>query len=526
MPNLAQIGAGIAKGAAGIEERTSRLQEARNRRDLSQLKLQDYQQQAPVRESQQELEMQQLKNQLRQSQSTGMQQMTYNAFTAFDSDGATRHLNNFLRQAKQNPMGAKMFNDVVRYDDVTNTPENVNRLKQLGITDIDGFFEDPRKAGNYVLATGVSGEQKLVDMDKVYASTGYARTMEQQKLKDLETRALINQRMRSGETKSNITARERVAKQMAEKLDIPFHEAYQKLGEGSARTGSTETERLATRLREDNPDLSYIDSMDEALSMKRAGSSMEREASRIADEEKRDYNEVFEELKTEKARTTAQKSFEEVQTVKDQLDKDFGGDFLSADLSDAKQRSKAGRLIARIEKDFPLKPKERAVITEIRQLAGLAAVAGEEITDAEAGPLDSIFRDVRKYISNEVTGIKGTAAYEAFRNTMKHALFGATQSAGEMKSFQKAAGSLVEQLGPVLVKFRTQIEELKTKLNSVYDLGDDYVAKFHLGMDRDKIAQVINALDERIEMLDTVKVNKSAKVLTPGKKKTVSEYFK
>ncbi len=516
----ANIGLGIVKGAAAIPENVERLNEAKSRRKLSDLKLQEYQQQAPARATAQEVEMQNMKNELRQSQSTGMQQMTYSAFTRYDGDGSTRHLNNFLQDAKRNPMGARMFADVVRYDEVVRNPETEAQLKRMGIEDVDGYFEDPRKAGNYVMATGADGSQKMLDMDKVYASTGYTRQMQQEQLKDLTTRSLINQRMRTGQKASSISKEERIAKKLMEELKIPFSEAYKMIQEGGKREASSALERLAKEYQEENPGTDYLDAVEAVSDLKRAGTPEEREAKRAGG----DFGEEFEKIKAREDRTTSQKSFEEIEAVKDQLDTDFGGDFLSANLSDSKVRSKVGRKIVRIEKDFPISAKDAATAVEIRQLTGLAATAGEEITDAEAGPLDSMFRGVKKYISNEVTGTKGTAAYEAFRNTMKHALFGATQSKGEMQSFQKAAGSLDEQLGPVLVKFRTQIEELKTKLSAVYDMNDEYVAKYRLNMSRDEIAKVLGALDERIDMLDTTQPTKG-EVLTPGKKKTVGEYF-
>ena len=170
--------------------------------------------------------------------------------------------------------------------------------------------------------------------------------------------------------------------------------------------------------------------------------------------------------------------------------------------------------------------KDRSTVTEIRQLTGLTSVAGAKLTNAETGPLDTILRDTKKFISNDITGTEGTAAYEAFRNTMRHALAGSAQSKQETANFQKAMGSLSDQLGPVLVKFKVQVEELKIKLQSIYDLNDPYVAKYRLNMDQDDIARVINELDSRIDMMEGTKLKTDTQVLTPsGKKKTVGEYF-
>lgn len=522
MPS-AFIGAGLARGAAGVPEAILRREEATARRDLSQQKLEDYKAKAPIRESEQQLEVQQLKNELRKTQTTGMQQMTFEAFNSYDSDKNTRHLNNMLTRAKQNPIGARMFANAVRYDSVERNKESENELKRLGISDIDGFFAEPN---NFVTVTESDGSRKMIDMDKVYAMTGYTKHMNDMQLKRMTEQSLIMQRMKQGQTRSSITALERIAKLKAEAEGIPVHQAYEELKKGSAKTATTETERLAAKIREANPELSYVESIEQALETKRSGSGMEREARRIAKDEGRPFNEVFEEVKTRKERTTAQKSIDEIDIARDKLDKEFDGAFLEADLSKQVNRNKASRLVARIEKDFPMSAKDRATAVEIRQLTGLTAIAGAKLTDKEAGPLDSLFRDTKKFISNDISGTEGPAAYEAFRNTMRHALAGSAQSVQETANFQKAMGSLREQLGPVLVKFKVQVEELKAKLQAVYDMNDPYVAKYRLNMDQDKIAKVINALEDRIDLIDTAKPRVDAETLAPSaKKKTIGEYF-
>ncbi len=523
MPFGVYAGAGIAQGAAAIPGEVERRKEARARTTLSEAKLAEYQQNAPVRESQRDLEVQQLKNDLRTSQAAGMQQMTYESFNSFDADKNVRHLNTFLQRAKQNPMGARMFADATRFDKVTRTPENEKRLRAMGITDLDGYFEGG--VGNLVLGTNSAGEQQLLDMSQIYAKTGYTKMMSDEAATRAMQESIMFKNMQTGKSKSSLTALERVAKQMAKELNIPYHEAYQQLSKSSAKTATTELERLAQTYREADPELTQVEAMEKAIAAKQAGTDIEREAKRIAMAENRDYNEVFEELKTRKTRTTAQKSIDEINVARANLDKAFEGDFLSANLNDPTTRSKAGPLIARIEKDFPMSTKDRATAIELRQLTSLASKAGEEITDAEAGPLDSLFRNVKKYISNDISSTAGPAAYEAFRNTMRHALAGSAQSTQETANFQKAMGSLNEQLGPVLVKLKTQVEELKAKLQGVYDMNDPYVAKYRLNMSQDQIAKVINALEDRIDTMTGIKPAKGSKTLTPGPKKELSEYF-
>ena len=43
---------------------------------------------------------------------------------------------------------------------------------------------------------------------------------------------------------------------------------------------------------------------------------------------------------------------------------------------------------------------------------------------------------------------------------------------------------------------------LQDELGAIYDSGDEYVMKYRLGMDSDRLVQVMNALDQRLEMFD------------------------
>ena len=530
----AYIGLGITQGARNVgdtlraePERQARLAEAKNRQEVSRMQLQ---QQKTLQPNQTQLQVQQLQNELYTAQKQGLQSKTFDAFRAYDGDGNTKHLNNFLKYAKSNPAGQSIYSDAVRYDEVVRSKEAEDALKKMGITDIDGYFENPSEVGNFVWATDAEGQKTMVDLDKVYAMTGYTQYMQDAELQRMNTRSLILQRMRSGESKQRVTALERIAKIKAQDEGIPVWQAYEDLKKGAASARGTETERLAKELMQNNPDLDYPEAYEQAVQVKRGGggSKDEREARRISEEEGRDYNEVYEEVKARGERTTAQKSTDEINATKDELDKQFEGGFLDADLSTPEARRKASRYITRIEKDFPMTTEDRRITTELRQLTSLGEVAGENITDQQAGPIDSMIRGVKKYLSNDIGGTAGTAAYESFRNTLRHALYGASLTQGEIDAFNSAAGSLKEQTGPVLVKLKTQLFELKNKLEAVYDLNDEYVAKYRLNMDLDQVAKVIDAIEERADFIGGVAAPKSQQTVikASGEKKPLAEYFK
>jgi len=512
MSKLAYIGAGIAKGAQevgeyrrGAPERDARRAEAQNRQQLSQLKLDEYVAGSGVRQGEQELRVQQLENELFQAQATGLKQQSFASFKAYDGTNNIKHLNNFLKDANASEMGRRLHGDTLRFDEVTRNKNTEAMLQQAGITDVDGFFANPDMS-NYVVATKADGALELVDMDQVYAATGYTDYMEDMDLERASKRALNTQRLRSGMTADKSTQLDRLSQIVqAENPELSKFEAYEQAQEmlKPSRKASSTVERLADEVQETNPGISRIDAIEEAYRMQKAGGT-ERERSAGAQVTSPNDPAVLkqEEMRQEEMRTTDQKKIDEVNTAKEELDTLFEGDFFSSNMSDPKERRKAAKLISRVEQEFPLSPEDRKTITQVAQLTGTGGLASERITDEQAGPIDSIMRTVKSYISNEVKGTAGTAAYEQFRNVLRNAMFGATVSDGERSAFDKAAGTLAQQKGPVLVKLRTQLDDLKTKLNSVYNLNDEYVAKYRLNMGMDELADVIVALDERIDMID------------------------
>jgi hypothetical protein len=523
----AYIGAGIAQGAAQTgqylreaPERKLRMQEAQSRQQLSQMKLEDYKAQAPMRQVESDLQMQQLQNDLYKSQAAGLKDRTFAAFTRFQGDRNVRHLNNFFTEAKQNPIGAKMYQDMVRVDPI-DSPGGKELLKQAGILDSEGIKDKV----NYLISTRADGSQVLLDMNQVYASTGFTRHMDDVALERSSKEALNAQRLQSGISPQKLDQIERYAALLMENdpslTKVQAHEMALDRYKPGRTAPSSSLERMADQIKEANPGMSDIEALEEAIAMKKEGGTYEE---RLA--KKRAAGTVTPEAETihaEKERSADQVKIDEVNTAKDSLDEQFEGDFTTADMTNPENRRLASRLMSRIEQEFPMNVADRKVAKEIRQLTALGEVAGEEITDQQAGPIDSLIRGVKKYISNEVEGTEGTAAYETFRNTLRHALYGATLSTGEIGAFNAAMGSLAEQKGPVLVKLKTQMEDLKEQLSSVYDMNDPYVAKYRLNMDQDKLADVISAIDERIDMLDGSLRADAPGVITP--KQSIQERY-
>lgn len=513
----AYSGAGIAEGAAQIgqyvrekPERDLRMQEAKNRQQLSTMKLDEYRADSPMRQSQKDVEIQSLKNELYKGQAAGLRAKTFDAFDRYQGDRNPRHLNNFFAEAKKNPIGADMYKEIARVDSI-DTPEGHKLLTQAGI--------DPAGASrlNYVLATKSDGTQAIRDMNQVYAMTGYTRHMDDLALDRLTKESLNAQRLRSGISAPKLDQIERYAALLMEDdpnlTKVAAHDLALDRYKPGRTASSSSLERMADKIKEENPGMSDVDALEEAIAMKKEGGTAEERLSRKRT--KGISTPEAEALHAESARSSDQVKIDEVNTAKDSLDEMFDGSFTDSDMTVPANRTKASRLMSRVEQEFPMNVADRKVAKEIRQLASLGGEAGEQITDQEAGPIDSLIRGVKKYISNDVEGVAGTAAYESFRNVLRHSLYGATVSKGETQTFTSAMGSLGEQKGPVLVKLKSQLGDLKEQLSSVYDMNDPYVAKYRLNMDQDQLADVISALDERIDMMDGMLKEDAPGVITP-----------
>lgn len=477
------LGAGIAKGAADVAqyererpERDARLQEAKFRQQKAQLELDEYQQQTPTRRTQEQLQLQQTQAEVQKMQAQLAKDQAYQAFRMYNDTGDTKVLNNLLVSWKNNPTAKSLMGDAVRVDPVS--MQDASALKQAGISDVQGFLN--KNPGTIVKVTNADGSQQLVDMQQIYAGTGYTQYMDDQELDRQARRALIAARMRQGTTEGRLSAEERIVQHIMEQdPSLSWMDAYSKVTEmkGGGNKGTTETERLAKKIQQDalqsGEEIDDIEAYDRALKMSKP--------------------------------TSKQKDLGAAEEAKSALDEAFGGDYFGADMSDPATRRKAEPYVRRIEQfsDAKLSAAQQKRLTEIRQLVTLGK-AGSELTAAETGPIDSLLRDAKKYISDDVSGTAATSAYEAYRNLVRNALFGASLTNNETAAFNKAFGTLGEQTGPVLTKLRTQTQMLKDELEGIYYQGDEYVTKFRTGMDMDRLTEVLYQLDERLALFDKV----------------------
>ena len=506
----ALIGLGIAKGSEDfgkwLEEkpvRDMRIQEARARQDKANMELEEYKANAPARKDMAELELQKTKADLQQIQGTLAKQQAFDAFRMYQADGDTKHLNGLLQNWRSNPVAKNLIADYARIDKISE--QDAALLQSMGISDVKGFLADPEARSNLVRATTADGTVQLLDMNGLYAGTGYAQAMADAELERQQKRALVSSRMRQGTTRERLSKEERIAQQlMQENPDLTFPQAYRQVIEMSKNpnTGTTELERTAQKLLDEGQAADWVDAMDQAIKMTKP--------------------------------TSTQKELANTDELKDQIDSLVGGSFFDVNPKDLtpQQSREIDRAITKIEKlsgtEMTADQKKRA--GQIKQMISLGGTAGSKLTNAETGVLDSMLRDFKKYMVNEVGGTEGTAAYETARNLVRNALFGASLTTGESAAFDKSFGTLKEQTAPVLAKLRTQMTLIRDELDGLMATGDEYVMKHRVGADMDRVADVIDALDTRLQLFDNAapegtdvivptKANKPATEMSPEERK-------
>tara|TARA_R110000824_G_C15233132_1_gene679097 strand:+ start:13421 stop:15070 length:1650 start_codon:yes stop_codon:yes gene_type:complete len=444
------------------EDRTYRQQEAKTRQTRSKAEFEQSQTLGATQQSKAELQLEQLQGQLKEEKGARLKNETYGAFKQYNADGDTRHLNNFLKSAKQ--MGDPTWSHWSRFDAMTRTPQTEAMLGQAGVTDIDAYFSDPNLVRSKVLATDANGEQSLLDMNKLQQGTGFTQHMTTEELQQARERAAVDQLMMGAQS-----AETSIIHEIAKEEGISLLEANKRYKAAKGNGGST-VERVAQKLRDENPDMTFEESLKQAARAQAAPSG-------------------------------AEKDIEVTKGIREQLHGLSGsGSFYDADLNDPKTREKAGELIVDLEKATgrKLTGETKKAARQMRSLLRLGSVAGAELTDDETGIIDNVFHRVKKYFSDNIEGTAGTTAYNAMRNVQRNALMGATLTKAELKAFDQAAGTLGQQLGPVLAAMKTSMQDVKEQLQTIVDFEDPMAAKYYLGTSMEQAEMAIDAIDERL----------------------------
>lgn len=449
------------------EDRVYRRQEAVTRQQQAAAKFEQSMALGEAQQSKTELQLEEMKASLKKERQARLKTETFNAFRQYNGDGDTRHLNNFLQSAKQ--MGDKTWGHWSRFDPLTRTPQTEAMLGQAGVTDLDEYFSDPNLVKSKVLATDANGQQTLLDMNKLQQGTGYTQQMTTEELKEARERAAIDSLVMGTES-----AETNMIRKIAEEEGISLLEAH-KLYKESKGTGGSTVERVARKLMNDDPELTFSQALKKAARLQASPSG-------------------------------AEKDIAVTSTVREKLHSlSSTGSFYDADLDDPKVREKAGELIVDLEKATgrKLTGETKRAARQMRSLLRLGGVAGAELSEDETGIIDNLFYRVKKYFSDNIEGASGATAYNAMRNVQRNALMGATLTKAELAAFDQAAGTLGQQLGPVLAAMKTSMEDVREQLQTIVDFEDPMAAKYYLGTSMEQAEAAIDAIDERLRHFQT-----------------------
>lgn len=430
-------------------------------------------------------------------------QQTYQAFDRFEADGDLRHINRGLQDLHTNPAAARLFEDVSRFDQLTAADEEL--LQQYGLTAQD-LEENPELHKLLVRATMKDGTTGIVPMNLLYAGTGYDQYLLDRQLTEMERRANILYRSQARNAAGS-SANERIATRMTD---------------AQRPADIDESEWVAG-----NPeyDAAYIANIQDIMQNNRAGTQQEREAMRRTDlarppevpiEQWRrgnpEYDEAYAQIEQDiiarERQTSTQKELQAANEAKGAIDALAMADnktFFDYDFNtDQKARLKFEPYIQEIARlsGAELTQTDRTKAMQLRELLALGTPVSEELSEAETGLWDRFLRGIRSYVSNNPAGLELTSAYGAYRNMLRHSLFGSALTPAEIKSFNEQFGTLGQQLGPVLAQFKTNLRQVKSQLESLINLNDSYVSHFYLGADNAKLGEIIEALDERIALFD------------------------
>jgi hypothetical protein len=452
-------------------------------------------------------------NQAKIANMTNTRMVTYQGFQQFQADGNPEHINTAFTALRENPVGKNLFAGIARVDKLG--PGDEELLKDLGITYQD-VVDNPELQQLFLRATMSDGSASLLPVEALYAGTNYNRYQTQQQLELEREKAEIFYRVQ-GRTAAGSSAQERIAHTAtAQQMPMGFPEADWKPGNPEYDAKYLEIYE-ANRTRPTNETQSEAEATRETL-LQRPPEIDEADWTAGNPAYDSAYETNFDGIRARDLQTSGQREQAQVRSIRNSVLERAsvsGKDFFDIDFSNRSNRIKYEQDIQDMMRlgKIELSAEDKRTASYVHELLNLGGAAGD-MTDQETGLIDRLFRNVKNYVSNDPGGLDMTSAYAAFRNTVRNALFGSALTDGEIAAFNEAFGTLGQQTGPVLTQFKTGLEQVKSRLESLMNTNDSLVSHFYLGTDQREIAEMVEAIDERIAMLDRTQA-------TPGVEATV-----
>ena len=194
--------------------------------------------------------------------------------------------------------------------------------------------------------------------------------------------------------------------------------------------------------------------------------------------------------------------------------------FFKTDFTKRENRVKAEQYIRRLETygGIKLSAPDRADLKDLGVLIATADIVGETLTPEVTGAYDSVYRDVKKYVSDEVDDkVEASAAWTAFRNTTRRAMSGVALTATEVESFNQAFGTLKQKYPAVMAQFKTALIQTRAKLADIYEQNNPILTQYYMGNKTAELDKIIRGIDERLELFSkTGSTEEPAQLTEPG----------
>ncbi len=417
--------------------------------------------------------------------------ITFDAYDRYDNGGYdVRHINQMLIELSKT--GSKMYGDIARVDKLTEADKELMDRAGIHTSLQKEILSNPNASASYVKITKKDGSTSFGDLDVLKGMTGYNDFASNKELgrQKLQREIEVISSLGYPPDKLGLEAFRRTkadlpdADPKSSEFQAAFSEHYDKLtlkDRPSRYENATEIEAYARR------EIEHLGFEENSPEWNEAFNQAQR-----------DYNTV-------QRRPAAVRKFETIDETRRILEEDMS--FWDLDLTSMspQERSKIEPHVRIIEElgGAKLDAAAERQLVNIRELTALGGKASE-LTDKETGILDSIWRTARKYISDRIDGVEAVAAYSAFSNVTLNALYGASLQAGESARFKKQFGSLGQQRGPILAQLSNSVSQLKSNYESILEQNDPIVMAYRTGQTGIQLERVIDALDERIIMIDNI----------------------
>ena len=462
-----------------------------------------------------------LQEKIRKSGNEILKMHTQTAISAFEATNSPKAMNKLINDNKE------MYHamDVYEVDALKDTPEHRRLMAEAGYNpeQVYANTKRAREIRRSLMVVKTSAGWTLRNRAASYALTLDKDTFTQwSKIQKIDEG--------SGVTRNTIAKYPNLTKGMVAAMKVKLNQMRERLG----GTADADPEYLA--LKKD------IQVLDEYLNPKQAETENSQSMQKRRYDNLSEITKVEDALKEDPDNVNLQKKLEQLLKDRDNY-KAATGDPSRITYADAAERaydetitalSEAGLSLDSPMSEIEKHPKvaerlranarriltitnekftseQRRTFKTIKALMKLGESSAENVTPENTGFFDSFLKDIKKYFSDDTTGLGGVASYTQFRLLLIKDITGAQITNTEKGLLDKAFVTLGLKHGPVLVSLKTSLEKLRAEMEGLVGLNNPIVAKAFAGgtleeLD-DLIAGVDNIITTKYEANTTVEQN-------------------